>query len=332
VRIGHARFRVSRGELGLVGAVMKVFVVLVAGVALFASEARACSMAGCNPPSFAPASGRIPANATALYWIPSYPSRGQSGLSTDLVVHAGNDAISFDTADSGRAYQIIRPTQPLVEGTTYRMEELGGCAPSGTTFEVGPPQPPPMTLGDLSVGASTIADLTVFSRGGGCVSRFVAAQADVEIVLSPHAAPWSELLFYRTIVDEKPWDPPESIGPDPFIGGSWKGRGKDRLFAFCRENGQSTEPDERGLAQGRHTVRMEASFTGEALWATREWTVDLRCDGPLDAPRAVEDVPAESSCSAIGGGAWAVLGLLVRRRRAPMSAGRASSRWPRGRQ
>jgi len=85
------------------------------------------------------------------------------------------------------------------------------------------------------------------------------------------------------------------VGTDPEYGGSWVGRGMDRLFVLCKEPSDNVPLVGRGLDEGRHDVEMRATLPGsdEAV-VSSSVVVELRC-------------PEEDGVDASGGGCGCLL-------------------------
>lgn len=82
------------------------------------------------------------------------------------------------------------------------------------------------------------------------------------VALDAATAPWADLLFYTTEVDGKRWSAlAHEVDRTP-IGASWKGRGRDVIYAACAAPGGGGRS---GLAEGKHRVVIKAKLLGTAV-------------------------------------------------------------------
>ncbi|HHO49657.1 MAG TPA: hypothetical protein ENK18_02015 [Deltaproteobacteria bacterium] len=238
---------------------------------LASAVAHACSCAVVVTPTVLPGHGAtVPANLPALWvgagdntegWI-LMDARGRR-LPAELRAPRG------PTPSAHLEWHELVPGDPLQPGRTYRIRPV---RPDGeaweTTFHTGPPAPLPRTLGTVVVGPLVEGPLQIKTLRS-CSGTLDALQRIVVVHHTSEAAPWRELFVYNTLVDEQPWSPRTSLCTQPVTGGSWTGRGQDRVFATC---GWST-----ALRPGAHTVRFEAHLPGQGPIYTDTATVPLHC-------------------------------------------------------
>lgn len=249
---------------------------LVAATLSAPAPASACSPVECGPGVLLPQGGSIPQNAPGMFWQPFSGRIGDPEAQVHLyrVTDAGEQELPTTItrvprafAGTGRHAFVIRPVDGWVRGDRYRAEALQDCAwaarrngPLTTTFEVTRRARYPRSLGRLAV-TSHRGGLLVRTWRGSCSETVGAVWNDIAVELSPDAAPWRELLLFRTTVDGSPWRPTNSLGlglPPP--GQSWVGRGQDRVFSQCH----AEEPNvaDRGVPLGEHRLRMVATLPG----------------------------------------------------------------------
>jgi hypothetical protein len=243
-------------------------------------------------------SSTIPANAPGV--VVFHGSRAEEGgpdVALRKVTAAGPTEVAFTRSLSGPRTEVIIPSEGFEEGATYELDAASTCAarpPTTTTFGVGAAAAEPTQLGTLSV-TREVGSLPIAS-GSTCSETIEAAQAIIDVELSSEAAPYASLLVYTTEVDGKPWTASASAGSEVHRAGSWKGIGRDLVYASCLPGQPST------LAPGPHSVVMKASLPGTPLeLETPATEVDLACPPSVDSP--TDDVSSDrssSSCAATG--------------------------------
>jgi uncharacterized protein (TIGR03382 family) len=291
--------------------------------------ADACSPPPCWPGAFVPGDqARVPANVPALYWRP------MSGVGITVMPEnvtlastaAPTVPIAFTAQRLANGDYLLVPDVPLVEGSSYRLTDHSKCGLGDergpeVTFSVGPDAALPSSLGTLSAAPSAVGQMNLATTSGSCFSEATVSQAPIELVASPAAAAWMDVLHFETLVDGRPWHYATVIGAATPPGTSPSGRARDRVFEIC----DAKDPGiGEGLAAGAHVVTMQATLPGSAqVVMSSSLQVTLACD-PGDDP----DEPGEpdkpdsraSGCSTGGSSAapWVVLALfaLVRRRSA----------------
>lgn len=177
--------------------------------------------------------------------------------------------------------------------------------------------PLPTTLGTLGVEVVASGTVPQPTLNATCDEPMTTTYADLVLAPSTEAAPWSDLFVYETLVDGEVFLPTVSISPfngysgqSQAFGGSWRGRGIDRVFARC---GSMTN----GLPEGTHGVSMRARLPDGTVVTTAEVSIRLTCppDGTLHGSGC--SVPTARGQSAMPGFALlaAALGWLRRRAR-----------------
>lgn len=241
---------------------------------LAGAAAHACSCAVVVAPTVIPGSGAtVPANLPAV-WV----GAGEETTDWLLLDARGRPLPARLRAPSGPPpsahlrWRELVPLEPLRPGRTYRIRPV---RPDGdaweTTFHTSDPAPLPRSLGTVVVGPLVEGTLTVKTLLS-CSGTLDALQRTVVVQHTAQAAPWRELFVYRTLVDEQPWSPRTSLCVPPVAGGSWTGRGQDRMFATCDWS--------TALRPEAHTVRFEAHLPGQEPIQTSNAAVPFRCDEP----------------------------------------------------
>ena len=203
-------------------------VLLAAGGALLgqATTAAACSP-NCFPATALPPTGAtVPANLPAVVW----PDGGQAPR---LQTPEG-ETVDLPEGDDGLRLLPV----PLPPGE-YRL--LGGygavdhtCAPFDRPFTVAEPAPLPATLGRL-VAKAPAQGVTALAVGAACEEDVEVVAAEVAVALEPEASPWRDALRWETWVkgpgdaQAQPWWARASAVQFLDPGGSWVGRGRDRV-------------------------------------------------------------------------------------------------------
>ena len=243
-----------------------------------ASVASACDRGFCGSFGFAlPLDGaQLPANAPALLWTP-IANRGEfSPTELNLMRVDGGEVVEVDVSlevfDAPLAQRFfdhlaVLPATALVEGGTYLLETPStvGCGedevPVAPTFRVGPPAELPASLGSICFEALGEADLRL-AQDASCFHDQQTIYADVGLVLDEAAEPWADLLVFETIVNGELWLPADISGEIYQTGGSWVGRGVDRVFAICNERPYS---EHSFLLPGAHELSFRATVPGSDL-------------------------------------------------------------------
>lgn len=304
---------------------------------LSARPADACSPLQCWPGAFVPNQGAtVPASAEALYWRPMSGQVEIDPASVRLV--ASGEPVAITTTELPNGDYLIEPTQPLVSGTEYRLEDSTECGESGTadgpqaTFTATAAVALPTVLGSLVATAPARSTITVGTSSGSCSSEADVVSANVSLTFDAGAAPWRHVLHYTTYVDDQVWASSGNILASTDPGASWIGRGADRLYSVCSSEDTGIGD---GLSEGSHVVRIEATLPGTSVaLVSSTVTVELDCNPPIDGDDGGDttddgddtagddgttDLDDDGGCSTGGGaGLLVALGALtLRRRRRP---------------
>lgn len=211
---------------------------------------------------------------------------------------------------------VIVPDAPLVEGTSYVLEDLATCngvAGPRVTFTAGPSAPLPTSLGTVTSDPhSRRAELDVATAAGSCSTTVDAEQFGIELAPNSGAAPWMALFLFETVVDTRPWAIQARINVATPPGASWQGRGRDLLFRVCTPNPDASYV---GLAPAGHAVAFQASLPGALAnppLSTPAFDVELMCDSAPDPADGSAGCAAAQPSSA---GLLLLALFLVRRRR-----------------
>ncbi len=305
---------------------------------LSARPADACSPLQCWPGAFVPSQGAtVPASAEGLYWRPMSGQVEIDPASVRLVT--GGEPVAITTTELPNGDYLIEPTQPLVAGTEYRLEDSTECAGSGAadgpqaTFTATAAVGLPTTFGVLSATTPVRSTLTLGTASGSCSSDADVVSTTVSVAFDTSAEPWRHVLHYTTYVDDRVWASSTSILASTAPGASWIGRGADRLYSVCSTDDSSVGA---GLSPGPHVVRIEATLPGTSVaLVSSTVTVELDCDPPIDddgdggdttddgddtaGDDGTTEPDGEGGCSTGGGAgllvAFGALGALTLRRR-----------------
>ena len=302
---------------------LSLLLVLVSALAE-SRPADACSAPLCWPGGFVPGDGTtIPQNAPGLYWRPvrnlSTGTAPDPASVTLTTLADPSTALPFTaTALPGGDYVIV-PDQPLVEGTTYVLEDLatcGGAPGPRVTFTAGPSAPLPTSLGTVSTDPHGLrGELEVATASGSCSTTIDAVSMSISLLPSTDAAPWMSLLLFETVVDDQPWKIQSSINFPPPPGGSWRGRGRDLVFRTCTPNLDASYP---GMAPGGHPVAFRASLPNMQPISTPDLNVELMCDSITD-PDPTDPSDDSGGCTSTTPTSSSLLlvafAVLLRRRR-----------------
>lgn len=285
----------------------------LAAVLLVPRAVEACSALPCAGSYTLPADGgRAPASLRGFVvrrWGERGPASSEASDEGITLVGPGDRNIAFDVVAGPGPALTLEPTAPLSPGT-YVLTASSACAfeprtPHRSTIELTPAVMPPTELGVLVAGVRVREPVRVETTGGACSVEIDAVTLEVGIRLAPSAAPWADILQFRTLVDGAPWSASPSLVVELPVGASWQGRGRDRLYAAC----DSPPPGARaGLPEGRHTVVMQAQLPGsEQVWATDPIVVDLDCS--VARPDGL--APTDGGCRCPAAGGRGALGVLL---------------------
>jgi len=266
--------------------------------------AEACSAPLPHAEVSLPDGARIPANAPAI------PLAFWGDPTIDGIVFSGPGGEVPFVREEG----LLVLSETLAPGehtVTITSSYEGGFSDSRTaSFTATGAAPLPAALGTVAALAPKHFDIEVEDWSGACSLFHDAVSVDLEVMLAAEAEPWADLLRWSTEVDGSPWSHRRSILAYDTLGGSWHGRGRDRVFALCDEEA----PTGYGVAEGSHSASLQATLAGTELALTTN-TVDFS----LECGSGGGD--GGDGCAVGGGGSTAfpllALALLALRRRRP---------------
>lgn len=253
------------------------------------SSALACTklpVVLCDPGSFFPGSGTLPANALQWLWTrPFDPSSSPDGADAGVVqpvlsVDVNGQAMDLPLSDPSSS--LLTPEQTPDVGSVLELGYSFRCFGSDavrvqSTITVGPAAARPTTLGTLEPTVRA-GDIIV----GDCNETIKAGYVDLSVLLSSDALPYRDALQYSLLVDGKAaglgsqWIPTTDTEPAPNLVGVL------RVFAACSGPVSGTAE----LALGRHRVQAVGTLMDGSRVMGSEQEVDLRCDVPADAGSA----------------------------------------------
>lgn len=274
-------------------------------------RANACSGPPCLPDQFVPHAGSLPANAAGVVWFPGFryehdidagddgyreTQQGDlrfvctkaSGVTRDVPFH-----VDDYPEDCGRTFCeprfLIVPDIGLVEGESCEI------APTFTPCDTGwaGDDPPPHLRGSARFDVAAEADLPdnlsgvtayephnatiLVGSDPSCDAPVDACVLDVKASLGS-AEPWRDALIFHTWVNGERWQPRSHYWLPMPTGGSWLGRGNDRLFRAA----PGSFTDDPGLAAIDATVLITAELPGtEASLQAAPIAVRLECGGEV---------------------------------------------------
>lgn len=229
----------------------RVLAAAIAAMAIFlapAAPADACS-GTCESAYARPRAGSLPANAGGV-WLNPGRAYGRDDYDAVLRVSDGDVWTVLAHEDFERSLAMspryaIRPSTPLVPGTTLSLEVTGPCPPPEETsklvgsWTITAPIPMPSALGTLTVVTGSSPTAGQIGGGAGCDESFPAAYADISLEVDTSAEPWTDAMVFETLVNGEVYRPYVSLvtwrqaDRGEGFGGSWRGRGVDRVFYSC---------------------------------------------------------------------------------------------------
>lgn len=242
-------------------------VLLVIGMSLHGSDARACSIP-CGAWLW-PKGGTVPANLKAI----SYTEQGHGGPTPELVV---TEVLADGTELEVPLEPDLSFGRALVPGATYHVGYRAGldrCGypDAGVTFVAGPEAPLPTKLGTIVVDPPSYGDRHVFyNTSPACFPNGEAATRKARLALEPEALPWVDAMevgwAVATIYPFHTSDGPIDTG--------WQHAQRDiEVYRACSD----TLPG--GLAAGANTLTVIARFPGEEATITTSTEIDIACRG-----------------------------------------------------
>lgn len=231
--------------------------------------------------------GELPANAKGVVWLGVTKPKTIKVYRLDakgkaVAVPFKIDALGpWDKTDGDVSLFLIRPSKTMKPGERYRFvtKEHNGRDDK--------PQNREFTVSDQALAASTDpvalsasapqAGTEHVSDGSGMCSNDVAAVASNITVALPKAwVPFSEQLMYRTIVNDKPWQPKSSMCRTLTPGRSQQATASDRVFRRCSADAAS----DPGVASKDARVVIEITaptVDAKLLISTKPLNVVLNC-------------------------------------------------------
>jgi hypothetical protein len=277
------------------------------------STAEACSAPACWPGVLTPNEATpVPANLPGIYWRPLSGANGVAGTDPANVVLATAAApdteLPFTTTALEDGAFLIVPTQPLVDGTSYVVNDLNTCDGSGTgpsaSFAVGPSAPLPIALGSVAVTYEAHLPTDVPTSSGSCSTEVFAHLVGLTPTLIAEALPWTAVFHFEVLVDGAVWQTTDSINTQPSPRGTWQ------LYHSCA-SGDVDPGAHTGLSQGAHTVAVRATIPGTStVLLTEEITVEMSCDTGIDGPEG-GGPSDDGGCQAASGPATSWLALAI---------------------
>lgn len=258
----------------------------LSGALGYSHPARACSPGYCAPPSGLPFVATIPQNLAGVFLYPgySYPGMPSQVSLTEFPVGASvGTPLPVTVVEQGvsvpAAFEAVRPSTLPAVGSRITLSAPDQCDPQGATVEVrswtvGEPVPLPEALGVLHVGNLTRGAVP-FPAGSTCSELSETAYVDIELELDASAIPFSDAFVYETRVDGELYAHRfSSSSPYPSdgisAGGSWRGRGVDRIVVQCGDVNDGVPP-------GHHTLEFRAYLPDGTVLATPVQALELGC-------------------------------------------------------
>lgn len=225
---------------------------------------------------------QVPANAAGLQLIGAY------GAATAQLLEIGETTETEIPVVIDPETDQVLLAGSLTEGGRYQFQSTRSCDVSGghevwaTTFTAGPTAPLPTTLGVLYGSGMMWGEVSV-PEDGQCDMPAWAVYDELTLELSEDAAPWRDLLVFETLVDGLPYAPLGSSNPGGYgasgtaePGGSWLGRGRDRIYALCDALPDTARSE--GVEEGHHVVQMRATLPGTSIELVSDpLPLDLYC-------------------------------------------------------
>jgi len=285
-----------------------------------ARESLACS-GGCYEGAFLPSQKDVPASIPGIFW--NARVGGNFPLPSDVTLYQVTAMGKVPVPFTGTQYNqninqlVLVPNEPLLPNTDYEIVDSVSCIPGNTpiqtTFHTTDLLPFPKTLGTLLIRQPSLSALDLSSAEGGCSTRIMTLNSQIELVPSAEALPFAHAFYYETIVDGKLWQPSHNILDINPPGASWEGRGQDLLYTTCGfepPSGVGTP-----LAEGEHTVVIRAKLQGSDFVIDSEpGTVTLKCPEVVDESELIIESPGCQLISPGFGGAyrgWMTISLAI---------------------
>jgi hypothetical protein len=201
--------------------------------------------------------------------------------------------VNGSSAAERAGYRIV-PQSPLEPGARYALwtRDCDGViaaeappepdgASAGTSmmrsrfalFDVAPEAPLPGELGAIVLSASRHETLQLQDLRGACAARYSATTRDATLDVR---SPWADAIAFTTWVDGQRYAPSDALIYAPPYGGSWVGRGRDKLVAIC-----ATEDTPPLISSGAHKLQFRGSIPGTSVTLSSEeasFELQASCD------------------------------------------------------
>ncbi|WAS95749.1 hypothetical protein [Nannocystis punicea] len=141
-----------------------------------------------------------------------------------------------------------------------------------------------------------------WADAGACSSAIQADTLAFSVDLPPEAEPFRDYLLYRTLVDDREWQHTEGDCAVNEPGRTWTRQpGTDRIFSECPADPRSGARGlGRGVAAGRHRVRVEIRSPDGRHAANAAAEVELGCGRPEQPGSGPPNTPARPPAPAPG--------------------------------
>ncbi len=271
---------------------------LLVGLTLWSIDTAAHACSGCFSPSLrSPAENtEVPANALGLFWATYGMYSADTATLTDL--DTGME-IPLNSDETGTTH--LYPAQPAEAGHQYRFTVPQDCRGGGATdntvertlIATAPVTLPATGLGTLVASEPSLRTVPI-PADVSCSESTDAVAVDVTLELSPELLPFADVLMFYTYVDGERWGHLPGYFADSPPGESWQGRGEDRLFELCNEEGEGGSPALR-------TVQFEALVPGNPGVSFLSTEVDIVLDCQMAAVGDGSGTEGEATGGGTGG-------------------------------
>jgi|GEM_PF-3036798 len=216
--------------------------------------------------------GVVPANVPGLVAVP--PLLENVDPSTVRLLLPDGTQVPATVTPGAHQTQVLVPDEPLVSGTTYRIEATGVCQhqppqPEFTTFTAGPTLPLPTTTGTLTVAPPSQGVFNLYGDSS-CGERQVEGNfTTLRFTPSPELVPFLPWVHWTVEVDGEPWSYAKhsgltATGEENFEPRRYQyNRQLLFLFTFCDYVGCADsyhQPPIDSLSPGRHRATLKATL------------------------------------------------------------------------
>ena len=213
-----------------------------------------------------------------LWWQEAYAQKGSFGVR--LLSGVRERDLDFRVIEVKPDLLLIAPTDKLVPGNRYLFTYRGDSKQPRNVQEVEAVVENTAFAAikdqfQLWVSQPGPAQIEVPS-GGMCSRTAEVVGHDVHISEPAAIERWRFALLFETVLDGKrEWRPKAHVCGDPPPGSSWRGHGRDLIFAECAK---ATSKEIAGTTEGEHDVYMTISVPGTNLVAsTKKQPLKLMC-------------------------------------------------------